>query len=229
MRRIILQDAAVLLTLEEYKSHKTFQNPFFYSSEFLSYQNRLLQECQTAKTPENLELERVVPVISEQLAEMRGDSISLKGQISQMDKKFDRKFNSFTVEVKSALDKVSVGQQISFGQLFSRLGSEMQSASESPSQTTKKLSTNTHIQDTCTNQDNYVEQSRGNLVGLDNSNYEMDRNISSVRSAWLEYTTIIAPLLKKKWIKNGTETRFYDRRRPLFEAMLQLIDGNFKL
>jgi hypothetical protein len=49
--------------------------------EFLDYQKNLLLEYETARIPENLELEKVVPVISEQLAEIRGDSILLKGQM----------------------------------------------------------------------------------------------------------------------------------------------------
>lgn len=61
----------------------------------------------------------------------------------------------------------------------------------------------------------------------------MDRNINTVRAAWLEYTRYIAPLLKdddvaRKWKKSDqAENRFYNRRKPLFSAIHQLMDGNY--
>jgi hypothetical protein len=213
MRRIVLQDAAVLLTLEGYKSHKILENEIFKSPEFLDFQKKLLQECENAKTPENLELERVVPLISEQLSEIRGYSILLKSQMFRMDDKFEKNFSALAGELGGVLER----QKFSLGRVLSTLGKEMQS----PSQNNQQLTKNTYIQDNHLNiQDNNVSSK----IGLEN--FEMDRKIESVRAAWLEYTKNIAPLLdKKNWQKSETETRFFNRRKPLFAAMHQLLDG----
>jgi hypothetical protein len=103
----------------------------------------------TPKLLENLELERVVPLISEQLSEIRGYSILLKSQMFRMDDKFERNFSALAGELGGVLER----QKFSLGRVLSTLGKEMQS----PSQNNQQLTKNTYIQDNHLNiQDNNV-------------------------------------------------------------------------
>ena len=219
MRRIILQDAAVLLTFDEFKTHKIFQNDIFKSSEFLDFQKRLLRECKSYKTPETLELQGVVPAISQELSEIKGYSISLKGQMFEMDERVAKimeekderiaKMGSDLSEIRTILEKFLSGLgKLENGML---MGNEMQSSSQtqSSSQSTQ-------------------QKNNSKIIDASEENFIMDRKINSVRAAWLEYIRYIAPLLenKKAWQRAESETRFLNRRKPLFAAMHQLLDGN---
>ena len=74
-RTIILQDAAVLLQDEEYKNHSLFGHEIFSSQEFLDYQSELLRNMKDTSTPQSVLLSQCVPVISEQLGEVRSDTV----------------------------------------------------------------------------------------------------------------------------------------------------------
>ena len=49
---------------------------------------------ESSKTPEHRELERMVPVVSEQLAEIRGDANFLKSHLLQIDSRISRMYEN---------------------------------------------------------------------------------------------------------------------------------------
>jgi hypothetical protein len=81
-RTIILQDAAVLLHDEEYKNHSLFRHEIFSSQEFLDYQSELLRNMKETSTPQSVMLSQCVPIISEQLGEVRSDTVFIREQIA---------------------------------------------------------------------------------------------------------------------------------------------------
>jgi hypothetical protein len=172
----------------------------------------------------------VVPAISQELSEIKGYSISLKGQMFEMDERVAKimeekderiakimeekderiaKMGSDLSEIRTILEKFLSGLgKLENGML---MGNEMQSSSQtqSSSQSTQ-------------------QKNNSKIIDASEENFIMDRKINSVRAAWLEYIRYIAPLLenKKAWQRAESETRFLNRRRPLFAAMHQLLDGN---
>ena len=92
---------------------------------------------------------------------------------------------------------------------------------KSPSQSPKRFAPSSLIQSITPN-DVIAE-------GCLEENFKMDRKINTVRAAWLEYTRYIIPLLENKndWRRSDSETRFYNRRKPLYTAINKLVNGNF--
>ena len=67
------------------------------------------------------------------------------------------------------------------------------------------------------------------LESLGASAASVDKQINTVRAAWLEYTRCIDLLLENKndWRRSDSETRFYNRRKPLYTAINKLVNGNY--
>jgi hypothetical protein len=183
IRIVILQDAAILLTLDEFKSHPIFQHKIFQLNEFKQYQKSLLEAVASSKAPEHMDLERVAPIISEQLAELRGDSVFIKGQISKLDTKLGNHIEKFDDTLKTELMNV-VGNQnrilthvfSSFAQ-FGNVGNELLGEVVVPN-----------------NQNSQTEIARCSCVANAVDSFVMSRDISTVRDAWTEYLEEVQPL-----------------------------------
>lgn len=169
-----------------------------------------------SKTPSNLELERVVPTIAEELAAIRGDSVVIKSQINDLDGRLGINVIQMAHEVSQAIQN----QQKVFGELLCKLGISLQSNSEPIGLVgNENCSQNATSNETVIAEDDLEEP------------FKMDRKINTVRGAWLEHTRYIAPLLEIQngWRKSASETKFYNRRKPLYTAINLLVNGNCSL
>ena len=83
-KTIILQDAAVLLEDEEYQNHILFQHEIFKSQEFINYKSELLKCMKETSTPQSVMLSQCVPVISQQLGDVRSDTVVLREQVASL-------------------------------------------------------------------------------------------------------------------------------------------------
>lgn len=90
LRRVILQDAAVLI--DTYASCSVWQHPVFTSQSFREFKASLISKMETTPSPTELLLQQSLPIISAQLKTLH---------------------NSLAMEMKGVLDVVRETQQIS--------------------------------------------------------------------------------------------------------------------
>ena len=67
MRTVILQDAAVLIDNDDYKSHRIFDHEIFKSLEFINFKDKLLDKINCTPEPSSVLLDRAMPIVSEKI------------------------------------------------------------------------------------------------------------------------------------------------------------------
>jgi hypothetical protein len=226
---IILQDAAMLTDLDDYKSHKIFNHPLFLSEEFKLYANQLREVVSTKVVADgSLLIERALPHVATSLRAIQQSSSTntertfhLEEKLCNLDGKVD--------QLVTIIPVVST--------LFTAAGSALSSTSfPHPSlmsynvNATNNISTSTSVaisSSSLTSTSVAVSSSSAAPPSLTMLTvFRMSRNINSVRDAWQEYKESILPLEQAhvKWSTNEAERKFYNRRKSLWLFIAKMGD-----
>jgi len=84
MRSVIIQDACLLMEMDAYKEHNLFQHEIFKGSDFLAFQEQLLQVVSKNLAPEMVLLQQAMPLVAESIQGIHQDSIRIHDQLIQV-------------------------------------------------------------------------------------------------------------------------------------------------
>ena len=84
MRSVIIQDACLLMEMDAYKEHNLFQHEIFKGSDFLAFQELLLQVVSNNPAPEMVLLQQAMPLVAESIQGIHQDSIRIHDQLIQV-------------------------------------------------------------------------------------------------------------------------------------------------
>ena len=83
MRSVIIQDACLLMEMDAYKEHNLFQHEIFKGSDFLAFQELLLQVVSNNPAPEMVLLQQAMPLVAESIQGIHQDSIRIHDQVNK--------------------------------------------------------------------------------------------------------------------------------------------------
>ncbi|RHY90846.1 hypothetical protein DYB35_003786 [Aphanomyces astaci] len=111
MRTVLLQDVAVLMTMEAYKDHPMFSHGVFQDQRFIDFKTRLADKISRTPTPESLLLHQDMPLLAENIQDMRNESVLIHRELTAMNSRLD----NVTQAISTASD-LSAGAITSFRQ-----------------------------------------------------------------------------------------------------------------
>ncbi|KAH9104386.1 hypothetical protein AeMF1_019516 [Aphanomyces euteiches] len=220
MRVVILQDAALLIRIPGYNQHPVYQMPVFTNSAFISFQQQLIVAVETAVAPEFMAIEKAMPLVAESLQNVRQDTALIYRELSQVTLG-PRKVQEVVENMASkCCDNTNLVRQQVVGALQQAI--DGLAAAPSNQQFTNDCSA------VVTQSTHLVAPSPKSIV----RSQTMSRSIDTVRLAWKEYQVGLngAPALKDlelqhgaKWRSTDVERKFFQRRKPLYTAIEQLM------
>ncbi|RHY06777.1 hypothetical protein DYB30_011413 [Aphanomyces astaci] len=89
MRTVLLQDVAVLMTMEAYKDHPMFSHGVFQDQRFIDFKTRLADKISRTPTPESLLLHQAMPLLAENIQDMRNESVLIHRELTAMNSRLD--------------------------------------------------------------------------------------------------------------------------------------------
>jgi hypothetical protein len=207
MRTVILQDAVILLDAKY--SHPLLDHPIFASPEFRVFSDQLIQAIKSTPQPEVLLLQQTVPLISENLREIRSQMTHSRTSIVEI------KDQLLSIQQSVAQSSCNMNQtlQQNIGRLLVHAGSSMQESAMPSSDDVEELSPRAT--------EGTTHASAPPMTSFERcERFTMSRQLVSVRQAWCEYTQGLPPLPSireveatcgAQWRCNNRDTQFYCR------------------
>jgi hypothetical protein len=197
LRRVILQDAAVLMHATPYL--KIWRHPVFATGAFKAFQHNLLSKMESTDTPTELQLQKSLPLLSEQMRVQHAHiSSQLAGLADQVQVSQDTMQRLFSGDLSFRLCTTEVSNE------FSSSSSVTAPFSEIPSQA--------------------AATSAACVPAI----YAMSRGLTRVPELWKEWhegfgiAPSIVDLNKQygsKWRTSTKEAKFYSRRKVIIDRV----------
>ncbi len=236
MRRIILQEAVILLNFETFKTHPIFTHSIFNNSMFNEFAINLRSVMQNTPTPDTVLLQQTMPIVAESLQDIRKDAASVNRQLLQV--------SSHLLEIKKKIDEQSQINSSAVNTTFceslrDQVAKVFMEASMYMSLNLSKEASHPMLNEVIETGHQLNASARSqdlNNSTLNTCVLRMSRQVYTVKQAWIEYKHGLPPYQSiqsieakfgSKWRKTNTDTQFYLRRKPLFDAIEKLMqDGN---
>ncbi|KAH9156696.1 hypothetical protein AeRB84_001431 [Aphanomyces euteiches] len=228
MRNIVLQDAALLMEHEKYKTHPIFKHPLFSSNEFNADRHRVVELVQFSPSPESVVLREVLPLVAESLEGVRCDTAQIHVQLHDV--------NVQLAEVKTTLAKVDADSLRSADVANRHVSNALFRASMAiMTPTSAHNGSNMTTNEGCDVEPIVpidTQQCNSGSAHDEVSKFRMSRQLYTVNQAWTEYVIGLPPspsILSMerrcgyKWRSTNTDTQFFIRRKPLYEAIETLL------
>jgi hypothetical protein len=127
MHTIILQDAAVLFQMEDFKEHPIFQHPIFISNEFRTYALSLTEKLVHSDSPLSLLMHQALPIVMNHLEQISQQVINHTQSLSTLNAKID----SFSSITKTELRELKQHAIIQLHSALSQIGQNFISSAKS--------------------------------------------------------------------------------------------------
>ena len=246
-RKIILQDAALLLKIDKFKQFEPFAHQIFKSDEFLLFQQNLLTAIEERGNPQMDKIKDIVPEIEQQLIGLNSMVNSIPVRIEMTVKSSMNTFKeTFLEETKDLFLKESQRIRISAHQdmvnAYRNFGDSMNSRIQHDTvPILRPIPDPTSIQNLQSIQTNIPTPTQTIPINItaDNNNPihapQMNNTLNTIRDIWIEIRDIILPNDIKYGIKwrtiNQNVAKFYGRSRRDFVALFKILfeEKNFNI
>ncbi len=225
MRIVLLQDVALLIELGY--NHPVLQHEIFQSQEYVCFRDQLLANIASTPRPQSVIIQQALPIVAEDLCELRSQVSHVRSDM-----------NNLTSSIQSMASAIQNNASRLHDQVLERIGNALVIAGTSLHKSPlNNLNIRPLSDDICQN----VIQEAGNVLNVSSNQNTtlicpeksmMSRQLTSVEQVWREYTIGFPPNPPLKaletrfgasWRKSNSETQFFIRRKPIYDAINAII------
>jgi hypothetical protein len=186
MRTVILQDAAILFQMEDFKEHPIFQHPIFISNEFRTFALSLTEKIGHSDSPLSLLMHQALPLVTNHLEQISQQVINHTQSLSTLNTKID----CFSSNTTTELQKLKQHTIIQLHSALSQIGQNFISSANNMRIVNEEQNDRVNFMtDLC---DDHNESTVHTLheqhdMQYDYVNFKMNRNITTIYDAWKEW------------------------------------------